>query len=384
MRRFPFLAASLAAVVLFSAAVRADYIEVQRSAIIKDQPARDAAEIVRPATRDRFSLLDEGRQTGGYYHVSIEAGAGDGWIYRTFVRRFPGALPGAAPAPGSATPSAATEPAGDTMRVHYLDVGQGAAAIIEFACGAVMVDAGGENADTDNQLLKYLSDFFDRRADLNRKLDAIFITHTHKDHNRALELVVEKFTVKNYVHNGLLNGSGSAYANWMVQHGNDNNRHIKLRPVTEAEIDPLPKNKELTDKEIDPVDCAGTDPKIGVLSASRDENPGWPEKEFDNGNNHSLVIRIDFGSCPSCSPETWRRTASTRSWRAITARTCSTSTSCRSAITGRTTARQKRCSPKSPQKLPSSKWGNRPRTSSGRLGPTGTRGSKPSTCWKNG
>ena len=33
-----------------------------------------------------------------------------------------------------------------------------------------------------------------------------------------------------------------------------------------------------------------------MLGGRFDENPGWPEGEFENQNNHSLVTRIDFGT----------------------------------------------------------------------------------------
>jgi len=31
------------------------------------------------------------------------------------------------------------------------------------------------------------------------------------------------------------------------------------------------------------------------LSGRRDDNPGWSYEDFDNKNNHSIVIRVDFG-----------------------------------------------------------------------------------------
>ena len=47
--------------------------------------------------------------------------------------------------------------------------------------------------------------------------------------------------------------------------------------------------------EVDPVDCAGTNPAIAVLSADLAENPGWTKTDFKDKNNHSLVVRVDFG-----------------------------------------------------------------------------------------
>jgi competence protein ComEC len=73
-----------------------------------------------------------------------------------------------------------------------------------------MVDAGGRNQPSVDHLISYLEAFFARRADLHRKLNAIFVTHTHIDHDGALERVAGTFDVGGYVYNSLLNGSGSA------------------------------------------------------------------------------------------------------------------------------------------------------------------------------
>lgn len=47
----------------------------------------------------------------------------------------------------STTKPAALAPPHSTMRVHFIDVGQGAATLFEFDDGAVLVDTGGEDND---------------------------------------------------------------------------------------------------------------------------------------------------------------------------------------------------------------------------------------------
>src|SRR4051812_31578041 len=47
------------------------------------------------------------------------------------------------------------------MRVHLIDIGQGAATLLEFSCAAVLVDTGGETNEE-----------FDSGAALRRYLDA--------------------------------------------------------------------------------------------------------------------------------------------------------------------------------------------------------------------
>src|SRR6185312_2185829 len=51
----------------------------------------------------------------------------------------------------------------------------------------------------------------------------------------------------------------------------------------------------LSDAIIDAVNCPTVDPQIRVLSGKQAENPGWSDGDFENGNNKSLVIRIDYG-----------------------------------------------------------------------------------------
>ena len=42
--------------------------------------------------------------------------------------------------------------------------------------------------------------------------------------------------------------------------------------------------------------CNNVDPKITLLWGASDQNPGWTQDAFDDENNHSVVMRIDFGA----------------------------------------------------------------------------------------
>src|SRR5688572_32950477 len=100
---------------------------------------------------------------------------------------------------------------GQTMRAHFLDVGQGSASILEFPCAAVLVDAGGElNGDFDStaSLLDQIEDFFSGRPDLNETFHLIVLTHPHIDHTRGVKAVLEKYRVLNGVTNGQEVSSG--------------------------------------------------------------------------------------------------------------------------------------------------------------------------------
>lgn len=184
------------------------------------------------------------------------------------------------------------------MRAHFIDVGQGDATLLEFPCGAIMIDAGGQNAGSVEQLRNYLRKFFARRADLNKKIAALFVTHTHIDHNRSLRPLVEsqEIVVERYIANGELTGSGRAGAEWMA--ANAPGAGIQTLDIADTDVTAGGGNG-LSNETIDPLDCRKTappiDPNITILSGRFDENPGWPQGAFENGNNHSLAIRVDFG-----------------------------------------------------------------------------------------
>src|SRR5689334_6468890 len=56
------------------------------------------------------------------------------------------------------------------MYLHVINVGQGSAMLVEFPCGVMLVDTGGESNElfqSTGALMNYLDDFFTRRTDLN-------------------------------------------------------------------------------------------------------------------------------------------------------------------------------------------------------------------------
>lgn len=180
---------------------------------------------------------------------------------------------------------------GPEMRAHFIKVGQADSTLLEFPCGAILIDAGAQDDDFADGLIDYLTKFFERRTDLNNTLDCIYVTHPHIDHTFALRKVVEKFNVKGYVDNGQESGSGIAPIKWVRTHATE--RHIRLRTVLNSEVEE--SKKGLTDAVIDPLKCAECDPKILIFSGQWDTDPDWSDTDFKNKNNHSLVIRVQFG-----------------------------------------------------------------------------------------
>ncbi len=97
-----------------------DYLEVSRSATIKAEPVGGSTIIARVSPDTYLHLLDEGRQTNGYYHVYHSTPGQAGWIYRTLVRRHSGDFP--VPGIGMATTELTTQQEGFATR--HLRLGQ--------------------------------------------------------------------------------------------------------------------------------------------------------------------------------------------------------------------------------------------------------------------
>lgn len=111
----------LALLLILPAPLHADYLKVSRSATLKAEPAGDA-EVVSPLAVDAMLELLSGEQVSGYYSARTTNGV-EGWVYRTFVRRFPGELPGDAGMPPGGGPTGIT-PAEAAHAARHLRLGR--------------------------------------------------------------------------------------------------------------------------------------------------------------------------------------------------------------------------------------------------------------------
>ncbi|MEI9911762.1 MAG: helix-hairpin-helix domain-containing protein [Bacteroidota bacterium] len=106
------------------------------------------------------------------------------------------------------------------------------------------------------------------------------------------------FVIKNAVTDGLPASatSGQTKLHEAVQDVEENgnpNDDIGFQPVNIT----LLGASGLTNEIIDPVICpGGTNPVITALWGMTPVNPGWGSTEFQNPNNHSLVLKIEYGT----------------------------------------------------------------------------------------
>jgi len=194
------------------------------------------------------------------------------------------------------------QPAPQEMRLHLIDVGQGEAILLEFPCAAALIDTGGESNsefDSTEALMSYLDGFFERRVDLKNRLDLLVLSHPHIDHTRGAKQVLAAYKPKNVVTNGQTAGSGKVGQVAAQQYASDTEATPSKADDVGFEavvVEDLPQGRGITDRVIDPIKCASVDPKLQALWGAHRQNPGWKQAVFDDANNNSVVLRLDFGS----------------------------------------------------------------------------------------
>ncbi len=175
------------------------------------------------------------------------------------------------------------------MTAHFIDVGQADSTLLEFPCGAILIDAGAQDVNYTDKLIAYLDNFFNKRPELHKTLESVIITHNHIDHTSALKDVCKNFKVKRYIDNGDTEGHGTENPNWVKDNASLEN--ITVREITNDDVVAGGNKKGLSDNFIDPIECNNCDPNIVILWS----RPANPTGSYTNPNNQSIIIRVDFG-----------------------------------------------------------------------------------------
>lgn len=109
--------------------------------------------------------------------------------------------------PEGVTTTPAPPAAAGTVKVHYIDVGQGDSILITTATHAVLIDAGEKNKGS--AVVAYL------KAQGVRTIDLIISTHPHADHIGGLVEVMNAFPVKQIIDSGVSHTT-QTYINYLT------------------------------------------------------------------------------------------------------------------------------------------------------------------------
>lgn len=145
----------------------------------------------------------------------------------------------------------------DGLYVHYIDIGQGDAALVQCGGEFMLIDGGDYEADT--ALIEYLE------AQGVETLDYVVCTHSHADHCGSLDKAVEHF---------------GAQVVFISPYNSESNQFSQLLEAAES------VGAELGSPEM------GVEYSLGEATFSFI----GPVEEYDDQNNNSLVMRLKYGN----------------------------------------------------------------------------------------
>jgi competence protein ComEC len=161
------------------------------------------------------------------------------------------------------------------------------AVLFEAPCAAVLIDAGGEKNDSFDSvavLQAYLDQFFILHPNLNRNFEAVIATHPHLDHTLGLPMVVHRFGVRHFYHDGQMTSSGGEEQKSSAEYLSS--LHVPVTEVSDV------RNESQFGQTIR---CDTQEVKIRFLSGGWTTEQGGAVGDLRDMNNHSIVTRIDFG-----------------------------------------------------------------------------------------
>lgn len=176
--------------------LNADYLQVSRSATLKESPFGQALVLDRVEEGDYLILLEDQQQNGYFFAKNPETNI-SGWIYRTLVRRFEGEIP--VFPPGSTVSSA-------NLEITVIDVGAGLCTVIKLPDGRFVLYDAGHYRGYGNTTYKQIQEVIPPGS----TIELMVLSHTDADHIGAASQVIEGYRVRKVLHTGYVKSNPTA------------------------------------------------------------------------------------------------------------------------------------------------------------------------------
>lgn len=184
----------------------------------------------------------------------------------------------------------------DTLRVHFIDIGGGLAALIETPGGKHMLIDGGKRGQNDYE--KYVDHFVDYQEDM---IDYLVVTHADDDHFQNMTTIIEYFFVGEYWNTGYTSKKLMKLKRWpnfvntilprLEEEGTENWSPMgDFVRVGELEVIDDNQTPEESDDVI--VQYLNVDQQPELVDA----DSGRVFSESQQRNNASLVFKIIYGN----------------------------------------------------------------------------------------
>ncbi len=159
------------------------------------------------------------------------------------------------------------------LRLTFIDVGHGDSILVEFPKGKrMLVDGGGLHEDHFDVGKGVIAPFLWKKK--IKKIDILVLTHPDPDHFKGLNFIASHFSIGQFWDNGL-RASSASFAQLETI--------LSKRKVQRSSL-----NQQTPSQMINGVQLSILNPPLSKVPSGMSENPSFL-------NNHSLVMRIQFG-----------------------------------------------------------------------------------------
>ena len=268
---------------------------VRNGVIIRAEASTDSDRLGRLMPGETLTFVAD---QSGWWEVRLANGR-TGFVSKRWTARV------AAPEPVQPTDDGPGLSASAEMLTHFVNVGQGGGAILEFPCGVAVIDTGGQFGSQVTRghfmFRDYLTRFMAAHPQFSNRIDVVFTTHAHADHLNGLPTMFNaegelRYEIRNVVDNAISAASGSAakqtdFRDAVLASGGG---------YSGISINSSFEDAGVTNAVIDPIECEGVNPEFtlywGSWESADIQALGGRGTAHNNPNNHSLVIRVDFGA----------------------------------------------------------------------------------------